>query len=38
MERKSRYSRVHELRDDDEPWKYYESFREDYEMHRLSLF
>ncbi|KAG8213909.1 phospholipase B [Butyriboletus roseoflavus] len=33
-ERKNRYSRVDELRDDDEPWKYYDSF----EMHRLSLF
>ncbi|KAF9241566.1 phospholipase B [Melanogaster broomeanus] len=25
-ERKNRYSRVHELRDDDEPWKHYDSY------------
>ncbi|KAH0827839.1 phospholipase B [Lanmaoa asiatica] len=37
-ERKSRYSRVDELRDDDEPWKHYESFSTEHEMHRLSSF
>ncbi|KAG9316593.1 phospholipase B [Chiua virens] len=37
-ERKSRYTRVHELREDDEPWKFYESYSENHEMHRLSLF
>lgn len=37
-ERMNRYSRVHELRDDDEPWKHYESYSGEHEMHRLSLF
>ncbi|KAF8554177.1 phospholipase B [Imleria badia] len=37
-ERKNRYTRVHELRDDDEPWKHYESYPAELEMLRLSLF
>ncbi|KAL4078419.1 lysophospholipase catalytic domain-containing protein [Scleroderma yunnanense] len=38
-ERKNRYSRVHDLRDDDEPWKYYDSYSGEYELpaHRMSI-
>ena len=36
-ERKNRYSRVHELREDDEPWKFYGSYHEGHEVHQLSL-
>jgi len=36
-EHKRRYSRVDELREDDEPWRYYESDQSaGYEMHRLA--
>ncbi|KAH7888717.1 phospholipase B [Phlebopus sp. FC_14] len=31
-ERKNRYSRVHELQEDDEPWKHYDSNSMEYEM------
>ncbi|KAF8135442.1 phospholipase B [Boletus edulis] len=37
-ERKNRYSRVDELREDDEPWKFYDSYPAAHEMDRLSLF
>lgn len=39
QERKSRYSRVHDIRDDDEPWKFYDSHSGEYEMpaRRMSI-
>ncbi|KAG6372295.1 hypothetical protein JVT61DRAFT_7735 [Boletus reticuloceps] len=37
-ERKNRYSRMDELRDEDEPWKFYDSYPAAHEMDRLSLF
>jgi lysophospholipase len=38
-ERKRKYSRVDELRENDEPWRKYDSFSEpeEHEMHRVSL-
>ncbi|KIJ68152.1 hypothetical protein HYDPIDRAFT_173810 [Hydnomerulius pinastri MD-312] len=38
-ERRKRYTRVDELRDDDEPWKHYDNYAMEYEMpvHRMSI-